>query len=367
MTTWSPVSDGLAAELEVRRRRAPHVRQRRLPADGLRDHRGDQRRVGAQLGVLVRDTCSARRREPEMVLRVVSLPPMISRMTFPRYSNWSMSARRRAVRQHRDQVARGLGVHPLVPQVQEVGRSTRSSRRASAPSCRRCRGPAGVMTMSDQRVSLRRSSNGKSNSVASVIAVSSIETLSTQSNGFADRQGVEDRGRPARGSAAPCCAGWPARRAGLTVLRCTSCLGGSMAMNMRGPPPCPGPPNGLPSFAWSAAFGRHPSTTAWLGGRVMPPSDENTWWLVSTAMMSLYWVIDQCGRDVALGREVHRVLGPQPLEVGPMRVGLEQRGLGRVQRLERRGVGGLARALQVNRSVAHPGRSTKRLVAEISG
>ncbi len=27
---------------------------------------------------------------PEIVLRVVSLPPIVSRMTFPRYSNWFM-------------------------------------------------------------------------------------------------------------------------------------------------------------------------------------------------------------------------------------------------------------------------------------
>ncbi len=37
--------------------------------------------------------------------------------------------------------------------------------------------------VSDHMVSLRRSSNGKSNSVASVIVVSSFETRSTQSNG----------------------------------------------------------------------------------------------------------------------------------------------------------------------------------------
>jgi hypothetical protein len=32
-----------------------------------------------------------------------------------------------------------------------------------------------------------------------------------------------------------------------------------------------------------------------LKAMVMPPADENTWWLVSTAMMSLYLVIDQYG------------------------------------------------------------------------
>ena len=59
---------------------------------------------------------------------------------------------------------------------------------------------------------------------------------------------------------------------GLTTLRCLSCLGGSMAMNIG-----------------SRKSGR------WLRS-VMPPSvasEEKTWWLVSTAMMSLYLVTDQ--------------------------------------------------------------------------
>ena len=34
-------------------------------------------------------------------------------------------------------------------------------------------------------------------------------------------------------------------------------------------------------------------STLALGGRPMPLAEENTWWLVSTAMMSLYLVIDQ--------------------------------------------------------------------------
>ena len=42
--------------------------------------------------------------------------------------------------------------------------------------------PGWAMTTSDQRVSLRRSSCGMPNRVARVMAVSSIDTLSTQSN-----------------------------------------------------------------------------------------------------------------------------------------------------------------------------------------
>ena len=39
-------------------------------------------------------------------------------------------------------------------------------------------------------------------------------------------------------------------------------------------------------------IGKGPSPAFWLA-MVMPPSDEKTWWLVSTVMMSLYLVIDQ--------------------------------------------------------------------------
>ena len=45
---------------------------------------------------------------------------------------------------------------------------------------------------SDQKVSRRRSSHGKPNRIASIPVVSSIETVSTQSNTFAARQAVKD-------------------------------------------------------------------------------------------------------------------------------------------------------------------------------
>ncbi len=55
-----------------------------------------------------------------MELRVVSLPPTISRMTLPRYSSSAHVARGRAVGQHRDQVVARRRVDPLVPQPGEV-------------------------------------------------------------------------------------------------------------------------------------------------------------------------------------------------------------------------------------------------------
>jgi hypothetical protein len=55
------------------------------------------------------------------------------------------------------------------------------------------------------------------------------------------------------------------------VLRCTSCLGGSMAMNI----------------------GRGKSSSG--SNNTIDGSDEKRWWSVSTAMMSLYLVMDQYG------------------------------------------------------------------------
>ena len=59
---------------------------------------------------------------------------------------------------------------------------------------------------------------------------------------------------------------------GCTTLRCTSCLGGSMAMNIGS------------------------SSSAGRSRRTMPPSvelDENVLWFTSRAMMSLCLVTDQ--------------------------------------------------------------------------
>ena len=81
-----------------------------------------------------------------------------------------------------------------------------------------------AVATSDQRVSLRRSSNGKSNRVASIWVVSSMETRSTQSN-------VSPMGRASRIFAArsrmigSICIRLAGDTMGLTALRCTSCLG----------------------------------------------------------------------------------------------------------------------------------------------
>src|SRR3981189_244208 len=127
--------------------------------------------------------------------------------------------------------------------------------------------------MSDQRVSLRQSSQGKSNSTASICVVNSIETWSTQSNtslfGRLSRHSAE-RLRMLIASWSRCVG----VNIGATVLRCALWGGWSMAMKL--------------SRRRSGAMSR----------MVMPPSDEadeNTAWLVSMSMMSLYLVTDQYG------------------------------------------------------------------------
>ena len=94
------------------------------------------------------------------------------------------------------------------------------------------------------------------------MVVSSIDTLSTQSNGWLTSSEskiseVRERIRLSK----------PFRLSGptidCTVLRCRSCLGGSIAMNI----------GSWKSSSWSTI--------------VMPPSDEKTPCEVSTVMMSL--------------------------------------------------------------------------------
>ncbi len=127
-----------------------------------------------------------------------------------------------------------------------------------------------AVATSDQRVSLRRSSQGKSNRMARVMVVSSMLTLSTQLNSASMSRSSRISAARMRmiGSRFSRLCGLTM---GLTVLRWASCLGGSMAMNM----------GSWKSSSWSPM--------------VIERSEENTWWLVSTAMMSLYLVTDQYG------------------------------------------------------------------------
>ena len=109
--------------------------------------------------------------------------------------------------------------------------------RHSSNSARRCSSDSTTpessdeVARSDQRVSLRLSSKGKSNRVASMRVVSSMDTVFTQSKG-------SPSGRESSTSAVRSLINGSilARLLGattpVTVLRCTSCTGGSMAMKL---------------------------------------------------------------------------------------------------------------------------------------
>jgi len=96
------------------------------------------------------------------VFRVVSLPPMISKVTLEKVLIHRGVAGVGAVRKHRDEVAARLGVDA----------ASFHSRTKYAPTVREQRAtlfigvqgpwPGAVVMVSDQTVSLRRSSNGKS-------------------------------------------------------------------------------------------------------------------------------------------------------------------------------------------------------------
>ena len=91
--------------------------------------------------------------------------------------------------------------------------------------------PTLAMATSDHQVSLRRSSNGKSKSVASIIVVSSTETRSTQSN--VSPRGSPSSTRAVRSRMVP--SRWfrfSVATIGATTRRCWVCLGGSMRMKL---------------------------------------------------------------------------------------------------------------------------------------
>jgi len=128
-------------------------------------------------------------------------------------------------------------------------------------------------TMSDQRASFMRSSNGKSNKVANIRVVNSMETVSTQSNvspsgSDSSTSTVRSRISGSRFIKFFGCT------AGVTVRRCARCSGGSMAMNADvSDPTAPRSAVGTPN--------------------VMPLADENVCQSASAAFISSPLVTDQ--------------------------------------------------------------------------
>ena len=83
---------------------------------------------------------------------------------------------------------------------------------------------------------------------------------------------------------------------------------------------------------------------------VMPPSDaadENTAWLVSISMMSLYLVIDQYGPNTLSLAVVHRLFLAQPVEIGPERIGAKQFGVAGIELFKRNAIGAVPRRLLI--------------------
>ena len=94
--------------------------------------------------------------------------------------------------------------------------------------------PGWAITTSDQRVRRRRSACGMSKRRGQRHRRQLHRDLVDPVERLADGQGIEDAAAPRSRISGSITARLDGETAGLTVLRCTSCLGGSMAMNMRG-------------------------------------------------------------------------------------------------------------------------------------
>ncbi len=111
--------DRLTAQRDVGKGGAPHMRERRLPANDLRHHVRDQIRIGAQLLVLARVLIKREHAARDRIARRVvaaddeqnDVPQILVRRHIPR---------RIAVRHHRDEVAARRLVHTLVPEPREI-------------------------------------------------------------------------------------------------------------------------------------------------------------------------------------------------------------------------------------------------------
>ena len=111
--------DGLAAQFDVARRVAAHMRERRLPADRLRHHVRDDVVVLPQLliliGILVQREDGAADRVARGVVAAHDEQDQVSQIFHAIHV-----ARRRPMRQQRDQIVLRRRVHALVPQVHEI-------------------------------------------------------------------------------------------------------------------------------------------------------------------------------------------------------------------------------------------------------
>ncbi len=168
--------------------------------------------------------------EPVIELRVVSLPPTISKMRLPSRLSRSMPrvAWLCAIMEMRSLFI-GARARSANSRAKVSPHSASSARRCSSLAYTPLLGSA--VATSDQRVSLRRSSQGKSNSVASICVVSSIDTRSTQLKVSLRGRLSSTEAERSRISAAILTSSGGVN-SGCTAPRCSAWRGSSMAMKL---------------------------------------------------------------------------------------------------------------------------------------
>ena len=226
------LADGLAAELEVLRGdAAPCGPAGSASGWSRRPSRGSASGLARSLAYWSGLRFSAKI-EPEMVFRVVSLPPMISRVDVR-----EVLVHRRVAGVRRRAPASRSGRRPAgrSPARSTAARSSRGSRPAagarSVVGVPPGRGPArwswcrttGQLAPLLEREVEQRGQRHRGQLLGD--QVDPVERL-------ADRQANPGSRRPARGSPGPSRARLAGATTGLTVLRCTSWLGGSMLMKL---------------------------------------------------------------------------------------------------------------------------------------
>ena len=114
------LADLLAADFGIDQRGAPHMRQRRLPANNLRHHGVDQRRIVAKFSILVGMFVQRQHRTAHGIAGGViaaddqqnEIAQEVARIHVPR---------RLAVRHHRQQIGLHWLSGALFPQLREIG------------------------------------------------------------------------------------------------------------------------------------------------------------------------------------------------------------------------------------------------------
>src|SRR5262249_53748825 len=121
--------DGLAAQLEILKSGAPHMRKRRLPANHFGNEAVEQRRILSQLsvlvGMLVQRIDAARHGVAGGVVATDNQKDEVAEKV-----SWVQVPRGLIMRHHRQQVVFRLSVDALVPELREILRAFQQFRLA---------------------------------------------------------------------------------------------------------------------------------------------------------------------------------------------------------------------------------------------